>query len=92
MKAADRMFYEACRTDGCEIPIAAKLYAGVRYGSWKRSRRRVAMKSGVLKIPISNETFENDKEKHEFLNKLKGLGAAIEKGDLDKIDSAFPIE
>lgn len=33
-KAADRMFYSACRYDGCSRRLAAILYIGARMGSW----------------------------------------------------------
>lgn len=33
-KRADKMFYQACRTEGCSPRFAAFLYAGVRTGSW----------------------------------------------------------
>lgn len=33
-RAADRMFYEACRAGGCSIWEATVLYVGVRIGAW----------------------------------------------------------
>ncbi|MBB3697092.1 DUF1353 domain-containing protein [Flammeovirga yaeyamensis] len=33
-READKMFYEACRTDGCSWKCAALLYLGVSIGSW----------------------------------------------------------
>ena len=33
-KKADRMFYQACRSDGCSRKFATMLYIGVRTGSW----------------------------------------------------------
>jgi hypothetical protein len=32
-RAADRMFYEACRTGGCSVPYSTILYLGVRIGA-----------------------------------------------------------
>ena len=33
-RAADRMFYEACRAGGCPVREAIILYVGVRIGAW----------------------------------------------------------
>lgn len=33
-RAADRMFYEACREGGCSRWDATVLYVGVRFGAW----------------------------------------------------------
>lgn len=33
-KAADRMFYQACLSDGCSKKFAKMLYIGVRIGTW----------------------------------------------------------
>lgn len=33
-RAADRMFFEACRAGGCSIRDATLLYVGVRIGAW----------------------------------------------------------
>ena len=33
-RAADRMFYEACRAGGCSVWEATILYVGVRIGAW----------------------------------------------------------
>lgn len=36
-RAADRMFFEACREGGCEWWEAAVLYIGVRIGAWAKA-------------------------------------------------------
>lgn len=91
VKRADRMFYEACLEDGCTVKFASTLYAGVRFGTWKRNiRNEFTLKQGVLK-PGPDDDKEQDKaDEKEFWKKMKKLGKAIETGDLDKIDSAFP--
>jgi len=33
-READKMFYRACRTDGCSWKFAAVLYVGVSVGTW----------------------------------------------------------
>lgn len=37
-READKMFFRACRTDGCSWSFAAKLYIGVSVGSWSSKR------------------------------------------------------
>jgi len=39
-KAADKMFYFACRTGGCNWLQALMLYAGVRIGAWLDAEER----------------------------------------------------
>ena len=37
-READKMFFRACRTDGCSWSFAAKLYIGVSIGSWSSKK------------------------------------------------------
>ena len=91
IKAADRMFFEACVSDGCSIEFASTLYIGVRYGSWKRSKRRsLHANTGTLRIQIDQQIIQDDIDRNRFLATIiKKLQPAIKKGDLDQIDAAF---
>lgn len=46
-RAADRMFFHACRAGGCNRVEATLLYIGVRIGAWTRSRMLFARAAAV---------------------------------------------
>jgi len=50
-RAADAMFFNACRTDGCSWKLSVLLYIGVSVGSW-------ASKNNI-EHSIDNEDFES---------------------------------
>jgi hypothetical protein len=41
-KAADKMFYHACRAGGCGVAQSTLLYIGVRIGAWMSDHPRLA--------------------------------------------------
>ena len=70
-RKADKMFYQACRADGCSIWEATKLYIGVSIGSWtskKKSRTDGDFKSFALE-PVQIQVSEEDKF-NQILEKL----------------------
>jgi hypothetical protein len=87
-KRADRMFYEACRADGCSRRFAAILYAGVRFGTWMAGDRYAPLEDDS---PFESRTIrDGDRElRKQFWECLEGLEEELESGDLDAIDRRF---
>ena len=86
-KKADRMFYHACRCDGCNREFASLLYIGVRFGTW------AAKWSDLFKISNLGEAFKDVRNIPEFtftIDKFWQMAdsakTAIENEDLDLID------
>lgn len=62
-RAADRMFYEACRAGGCSIAQATMLYLGVRIGSTWATQESVAFAEEAgprLRRSLSEKKIEAD--------------------------------
>ena len=62
-KAADRMFYHACRAGGCSPAYALLLYLGVRFGAWMPSVaawRGLRQKEGVLFLSAADGRMQAD--------------------------------
>ncbi len=85
-KKADRMFYHACRYDGCSKLFAGELYIGVRFGTW-------ASGLSSKKSSTFGEDFEEKKDVPEsdstrdIFRKIKVESeSAIENEDLDLLD------
>lgn len=88
-KAADRMFYEACRTDGCSKLFALELYIGVRLGTWasKHSSFNKCMAGFIEERAITRmESPEDQYIKMKFWGITEKSEYAIEDEDLDKVD------
>jgi hypothetical protein len=49
-RAADRMFYHACRTGGCSVWEATLLYIGVRIGAWVGARAGAQALRGAAEL------------------------------------------
>jgi len=89
-KKADRMFYHACRHDGCNRKFAALLYIGVRFGTWADRW------SELFKDANVGEAYEDIRSIPEFtftIDKFWQLASnakdAIENEDLDSIDNVI---
>lgn len=57
-RAADKMFYRACRTDGCSWKLSAILYIGVSVGSWAS---KTHLKHSLVSEDLVPLSFEEDK-------------------------------
>ncbi|MGY5351089.1 DUF1353 domain-containing protein [Wenyingzhuangia sp. IMCC45533] len=57
-RRADKMFYRACRTDGCSWRFGAILYIGVSIGSWSS---RIGLKHSMINENLESLSFEEDK-------------------------------
>lgn len=73
-KAADRMFYSACRYDGCSRRLAAVLYIGARMGSWITSSSALRR---VMLYEIREEVGEAPEDIYLVL-KFKNISAKAE--------------
>ena len=86
-KAADKMFYHACRFDGCSRRFAALLYIGVRFGSiisgWGAQYQAVVygeVDEDVRKSPLYDEILT------KYWEIVDEAGSAVEDGQLDVLD------
>jgi len=59
-KAADRMFFEACRAGGCSKREAIILYVGVRIGAWWSSRPELEVEGVRLHVDPVHEQVRQD--------------------------------
>jgi len=82
-KKADRMFYHACRYDGCSRHFAAMLYAGVRFGTWTSSKRSMSFGEEFEEI---RDMPESDATRDIFRKIINESEHAIKNEDLDLLD------
>lgn len=86
-KKADRMFYEACRFDGCNKRFAALLYIGVRFGTWSSLFTSPFDKSNNFEdILIKKDNPEDEYIRSKFWNIVDSTEDAILSEDLETID------
>ncbi|MGD9331294.1 MAG: DUF1353 domain-containing protein [Desulfobacterales bacterium] len=86
-KAADRMFYHACRHDGCSRKFAGILYIGVCLGTWMAALGEPFHQSvGGDQIEYQRDLPENDFATNKFWQIVDDCEAAIDAGDLEAID------
>ena len=87
-KAADRMFYHACRHDGCRRKFAGILYIGVCLGTWIATLGEPFQKSiGGDQLEYQRDVPENEFAIRKFWQIVDDCDNAIEKEDLDAIDA-----
>lgn len=86
-RKGDRMFYSACRHDGCSKRFAAILYIGVRFGSW------TSKLSSIFKSSTTSDDVEEiriNPEDQYMTSKFWGIvdnsKNIIESEDLDALD------
>ena len=85
-KEADRMFYHACRYDGCSKHFASMMYTGVRFGTFasgfssKKSSTFGAEFEEIKNMP------ESDSTRDIFRKTIDEAEIAIENEDLDLLD------
>ena len=59
-RAADRMFYEACREGGCSRWDATVLYVGVRFGAWSGRAALVEDRAVRIGEPAGSDGLRQD--------------------------------
>jgi hypothetical protein len=91
-KAADRMFYHACRHDGCNRRLAAILYIGVRFGSWSAKLGSVFKAQGAADSEAIRRSPEQDYITDKFWRVVDAAERAIETDDLDTLDEILDAE
>lgn len=85
-RKADRMFYHACRHDGCTMFQAAALYIGVRIGSWVSTWGAFKAQHALMpSIPVHESYVEEDIKKR-FWDTYNSCTEIIEQEDLDALD------
>jgi len=86
--AADRMFYHACRYDGCSQKFAGILYIGVCLGTWIATLGDSFQQSiGGDQLEYQRDVPENEFTTQKFWQIVDDCDKAIEMGDLDAIDA-----
>ena len=89
-QAADRMFYHACRCDGCSLKFAGILYIGVCLGTWIATLGKPFQQSiGTGQVEYQRDVPENDFATQKFWQIVDGCDQAIDAGDLDAIDAVI---
>jgi hypothetical protein len=84
-KAADRMFYHACRYDGCSRYLAKLLYTGVRLGTWAS-----IFTSREVGLDVVRDSSEADFIRKKFWEVVDDEDAMIEdEADLDALDAVI---
>lgn len=87
-KAADRMFYHACRHDGCRQKFAGILYIGVCLGTWIATLGEPFQKSiGGDQLEFQRDVPENEFAMQKFWQIVDDCDNAIDNEDLDAIDA-----
>ena len=66
-RQADKMFFEACRFDGCSWKFAATLYLGVSIGSWASKKQMKHTRYNQEMISISMTEDDSVTKKFEEL-------------------------
>ncbi|MDA0107693.1 DUF1353 domain-containing protein [Vibrio mediterranei] len=85
-KKADRMFYEACRHEGCSRRFAAILYIGVRFGSWSAQLSSVFKSANLSSQEIYRNNPENEYVSQKFWEIVDSAESYLETEDLDQLD------
>lgn len=89
-RKADRMFYRACRTDGCSRRFAGMLYIGVALGTFLSRLSRRRRRSDRREEP---DTFWDSPEDRFAQEKFRAIcetaKQCLEDGDLDGIDACI---
>jgi hypothetical protein len=63
-RAADKMFYHACRAGGCSIRESTLLYVGVRIGAWWNEHRPHLVQAQSVKLREDSDS-ENMRRDYE---------------------------
>ena len=91
-KKADRMFYQACRHDGCSRKFAAILYIGVRFGSWSSGLGSIFKSNELLESEIVRDNPEDVYVQAKFWKIVDLSNEAIETENLEILDQIIEKE
>lgn len=89
---ADRMFYEACRFDGCSKIFAGILYVGVRFGTWSAQISSGFMEDELQGTEAVRRDSESEYVYSKFWNVIDTAQNAINNEDLDELDKIIQRE
>lgn len=85
-KQADKMFYHACRYDGCSKGAAAVLYLGVRTGTWFATRGRTRLFE--VSLVDENNMMEDVEVKATFNRLYYKLEENLDTMNIDELEAA----
>lgn len=85
-KKADKMFYYACRHDGCSKHFASMLYIGVRFGTWASTLSTKRSSPFDEDFEEIRDIAEFGETRDKFWKILDESKTAIENEDLDLLD------
>lgn len=85
-RKADKMFYEACRHEGCTKKEAVVMYIGVSIGTWWSGVSSFFNKNAFEICSFTDITPEKDLVEKKFYKLLKITEKYIESEDIDKIE------
>lgn len=85
-KKADRMFYHACRYDGCSKHFAGMLYTGVRLGTWISGLSPKKSSTFGGDIEEIRDVAESDHIRDKFQQIIAESQTAMKSEDLDLLD------
>ena len=86
-RLADRMFYSACRFDGCSQRFASLLYIGVRFGSWMA---HLPERYDKVSLHVNDEEMRSNDDVESVIQRYWSVAdnseSLIDDEDLDAID------
>lgn len=90
-RAADKMFYQACRTGGCSILQASKLYVGVSIGSWisKASSQRLK-EVGAFDLVGEDKSVSMEEKYNNMMQKIEG--SMVKGEDFSALEAMVNLE
>ncbi len=93
-RAADRMFFHACRAGGCSIWQSIILYLGVRVGAAAKDvpawHSAVAVESAGPRLRRSDEELRLERDFNELADRVLATGETDDPEELEgRVDAAF---
>jgi hypothetical protein len=85
-KKADRMFYHACRHDGCNRRFATILYMGVKFGTWASGLESIFKSNELIEKEFGRDNPEDKYMASKFWGIVDASSKEIESEDLDALD------
>ena len=83
---ADKMFYQACRFDGCSKRFAAILYIGVSIGTWASSVGGLFHLALKISDESVGESLESQYIRKKFNGILEQFGDELDEIDFDELE------
>lgn len=89
-RSADKMFFRACRTDGCSWRFSAMLYIGVSLGSWSS---RIGIKHSLLNDEMESLSINEDlRIEKKYLDIKRKIDNIINSEDFDTLEAFIETE